>query len=313
MKFHSFIRLIPEIDNQDLMKKYGLPNRGEDRSTRCKHTLENGSQCKNYNAWHQSTDGAKRCYFHNSDSSNLVGKDQLFDRIMSNIIKRRTRHEEECSIQFYFDNFEYLVTHRDDISAIVEVGCYLGGGSVVYGQLASHLGIKYYVIEHELAYLSFTQERLYQVYPDCMDNSYFFHGNLTSFAENFKEALVNESIYLIHDAAHDYDGVVKDLKASHTVSQGLHSIAFHDTHLRSANWEADIFVDRAIVSVFGIDAKLKGIGYYTGMCRKGPDKKDDSYYRFYHKQNAYEGTIIPLKDNAYSFDQCNLYPINQWC
>ncbi|MBF0339014.1 MAG: hypothetical protein HQL05_14445 [Nitrospirae bacterium] len=301
-----FIEIKDTDSTADLRDRYSIGREPIYENVRCHNVDGKAGQCNYYTVLRPDGDGIRHCYFHHTDALVAVGKDSFFDAMMARIASVRTRHEEEASIKYYFDNYNHIKNNLADINTIVEVGCYLGGATVMFAQIAHAFGLKLYVVELNLNYLMFTYERLLRVAPETLDSVRFYNGTLADFAAQYRVPLVERSIYLVQDASHSFEGVLADLVATYDIRQGIHSMAFHDFHLRSADWKMDLYVDRAIYCVFGINANLRKIGFYTGEFFGAPEMQianDKSSYGLYGMPNAFEGVIIVLSENTYCFDK----------
>ena len=302
-----FISIRPGLASEDLMAKYHIPDRAPHARVRCQAVGPDGNPCSNYTVIRPDSDGKRRCYFHHGDTASLVGQDPAFDDIMRRIAQSEANYEEEGSIFYYRDNYNYLKAHSQRLDTLIEVGCYLGGLSAIFALAAKRFGFVYYIVEYNLEYLLFTYERMARFAPDCLGNIRFYHGTLAEFVRQWRNPLSKRCIYLEIDAAHWYDGVVADLRASHAIRRGIHSIACHDFHLRSADWRRDLFVDRAIFSVFGCQAALRFIGFNTGDWLGDPET-DSTGNKLYNKPHCFEGAIIHLAENGYCFDNVACRP-----
>ncbi|MCX7015751.1 MAG: class I SAM-dependent methyltransferase, partial [Candidatus Sumerlaeota bacterium] len=297
-----FLFVRPGPPDEDLRAKYNIPHRAEHGRRVCEHVGEDGHSCPHFTVLRPDRDGKRRCYFHHGDTALLAGADADFDDTMRIIAQAPVGHEEECSIYYYRDNFAYIKANARRLDTIIEVGCYLGGLSAIFAQAARRFGLRYYIIEYNLQYLLYTYERLARTDPGCLPNVRLYHGTFADFVQTCREPLSRRSIYLEIDGAHTYDGALADLTASHAIRRGIHSIACHDYHLRSADPKHDLFVDRAIHSVFGVDAVLRFVGFNTGDWIGDP-ATDPSGNQLYNKPYCFEGAIVNLAENAYCFDR----------
>ncbi|MBF0344137.1 MAG: hypothetical protein HQL06_07890 [Nitrospirae bacterium] len=305
-----FIEINATEKSADLRQKYSIGRPPVFENVRCEHIDTKSTQCNYYTVLPPDNDGKRRCYFHHPLGLSAVGKDSFFDTIMARVGSACTRHDEEASIKYYFDNYNHIKNNLSSIDTIVEVGCYLGGATVIFAQIAHAFGLQLYVVELNLHYMLFTYERLYRIAPETLSSVRFYHGTLEDFAKEYKVPLTKRSIYLVQDASHSYEGVVADLVATYDIKQGIHSMAFHDLHLRSTDWKMDVYVDRAIYAVFGLNARLHRIGIYTGEFFGTPDKQlanDKSGYGLFFMPNSFEGVIIPLSENTYCFDKTTVF------
>ncbi|MBF0591905.1 MAG: hypothetical protein HQL02_07440 [Nitrospirae bacterium] len=301
-----FIEIKDTDASTDLRQRYSIGREPIYENVRCQHVDGEAGQCSFYTVLRPEGDGTRHCYFHHIDALVTVGKDSFFDTIMARSASVCTRHEEEASIKYYFDNYSHIKNNLEGINTIVEVGCYLGGATVMFAQIAHALGLQFYVVELNFYYMLFTYERLLRVAPETLDSVRFYNGTLADFTSQYQLPLRERSIYLVQDASHSYDGVLADLVATYDIRQGIHSMAFHDFHLRSADWKMDVYVDRAIYAVFGVNANLRKIGFYTGEFFGTPEKQianDKSGYGLYARANSFESVIIVLSENTYCFDK----------
>ena len=296
-----FLRIEQCRPDVDLHDAYQIVSRREYAYAQCEH--EDGSErCQIHTNLRPDSQGRRHCYFHHEDTRHLVGTVPLFDQAMKAVYAGKQPFEEECSPQYYCDVVNYLLANRSQIDTVMEIGCYQGGFTGILAQVAHELGMAYYVIELDPRYLLFTHERVGLLAPASLQSIRFYRGTLTQFIDEHSELLRNRNAMLVMDGPHNYEGVLTDLAASHRIRDHIHSIAAHDFHLRSANWRNDVFVDRAIFSVFGFDAPLIGIGFNTGDWVGDPDA-DRTEYKLYNKPNCPEGVIISLAENSYCMDR----------
>lgn len=296
-----FLRIEQCRPDVDLHEAYQIASRREHAYAQCEH--EDGPErCQIHTNLRPDSQRRRHCYFHHEDTRHLVGKVPLFDQAMKAVYTAGQPFEEECSPQYYCDVMNYLLANRGQIDTVMEIGCYQGGFTGILAQVTHELGMAYYVIELDPRYLLFTHERVGLLTPASLQSMRFYRGTLTEFIDEHADLLRNRSAMLVMDGPHNYEGVLTDLVASHRIRTNVHSIAAHDFHLRSANWRNDVFVDRAIFSVFGFDAPLIGIGFNTGDWIGDPDA-DRTEYKLYNKPNCHEGVIISLAENSYCMDR----------
>lgn len=296
-----FVQIDPSPPDTDLAAKYHIPRRAEHPHTRCQWRGPDGGECSLHTQMRPAPGGAMLCWFHHPDTAGLLGRSERIDGMLRRAIADATPFESECSPYYYHHVLSYLEQFGPAIDCVIEVGCYMGGFSVLLAQWARERGVRHIIVEFNLHYLLFTWERIVRIDPDAAGCVDCWHGAFPDFVEAHADDLRGASVFIQMDGPHDYTGVVRDLAAARELGDAVHSIACHDTHLRSANLKLDLFVDRAVHAVFADEAAYRPAGFNTGGWVSSPEL-DASHNALYNKPDAFEGAIISMAEVGFGRD-----------
>lgn len=233
-----------------------------------------------------------------ADFSHVVGHNPMFDSIVRKIVAQRDTmtYEEQCSGKYYFDCFTIIQQLRSGINRIVEAGPYLGGASCVFAGCVEEFGIELDLIDAKKEFLLYTHERIRRAFPNAVSKVRLFYGNMHAYITNVVQKENQTKILFHHDAGHNYNQVLNDLASLYFVKDKVTGLIIQDTHLRSANVGNYIFVDAAVFSAFGFNAKYLGIGVQF------PQTTQPAYAgQTYFLEKNPEGFFIPFDQNSFQY------------
>jgi hypothetical protein len=230
---------------------------------------------------------------HHADLKAFAGHNTVFDRITARINASDLAYEDQCSANHYFDLFSRVERSHLELTRIVDVGVFMGGSSSVLAGCVEPMGLELDLVDVNHAYLQFTYERLRRLFPNAMSRVRMFHGDLPTYVNDVLLAEPRTRALVHHDAAHDFNQVVKDLSSLYFARDRVHSLAIQDTHLRGSI-EHFNFVDAAVYAMFGIDVAHEPIG--ANFPPDSPVTHPNQWNGNYFLAGRPEGMYIPFAD-----------------
>jgi hypothetical protein len=228
------------------------------------------------------------------------GRDKEFDAYLVRAEGFDLPYEDQCSGRYYFDLFAAVKRRRGAIARVVEVGVYMGGASSVLAGCLEGSGVGLDLVDIETSHLRYAHERVRRLYPELATRTRLFHGDLPAYVQQVllaEDDAAAGPVLVHHDAGHRFDAVVRDLASLYFARGRIDTIVIQDTHLRGRPASL-IFVDAAVVAVFGRDLKASPIG---NVYREGPLLDPNRFEGNYFLAGAPEGLVIPVADNTWRY------------
>jgi hypothetical protein len=196
------------------------------------------------------------------------------------------------SEKYQNDIYSFVLKNQTLGRGIVEVGCYKGGLSTFLAFVCKKLSWPFYTIDINQQFVGETRKLLDGL--GLADQVTFFDGTLRQFASKVK--LDTSPLLVVVDGAHEYKGVLDDIRSIYQLNRQSHSAVFHDFSLRHDDM-LDERVDKAILDFFGEEIALQRIGEQFGENTTYPLKSRPSEDGHYWELNGSEGVIIKLPPN----------------
>ena len=203
------------------------------------------------------------------------------------------------------DILDFIAKNKDKGTAVIEVGCALGGNTCLLANLCSQLGLDLYVVDTSPEYVDQAKSILKHFdYFGIKDRIFFNIKTLFDFAEKHKEL---KAIAVIIDADHSFDPVIKDIGATFKFLQLPHGIIFHDYNLRLSSeigslCYAILAVDFAIRYCFGDDAPVKLMGFrYNNDSNIDTVINPNSGNSYYSRERSEGALISPIPRPIYIY------------
>lgn len=232
------------------------------------------------------------------DLSPYLGKNIIFDDIISKRDEADGHYEDQCSGKYYFDIFNTIKSSLGEASRIVEVGVFMGGSTSILAGLAHYLGIELDLIDISPAFLQFARERARRSYPETVERRVrMYHGTLPEYVRDVLMKEDNVKVIIHHDGAHSFEQVIRDLGSLYYLKDKLHSLLIQDTHLRGVPKYFN-FVDAAVYSIFGRNVTYAPIG---SIYDDGPICEPNKWQGNYFMPSEPEGMYIPLSHNKFHY------------
>jgi hypothetical protein len=233
----------------------------------------------------------------------FVGINRIFDGIWKRLRDTPLVCEDQCSGKYYYDLVSTLRDFNGAFSRVVEVGVYMGGASAVLAGCIGPFDFDLDLVDLNADFLRYSYERVRRMYPEAACRVRLFHGDLPSYIRNvmLDEAPLPTIIH--HDAAHDFNGVVRDMAALSFVRYQIHAIIAQDTHLRGTLAHMN-FVDMAMYAVFGLDMNYAPIG--SSYAADNPITLPNEFQGNYFLPNQPEGVVLPMAVNRFVYPHPNM-------
>ena len=237
---------------------------------------------------------------HRADLGAYHGKSHAFDKLMEGIAVR-TGYEDQSSAAYYFDIFQRVHLNKHAIGRVVELGVFQGGTTQIFAGIAEHSPkLELHLIDNNARNLRCAHERARRNFPSAAARIRLFNGTLPEYV---RDVLLTEhspaSLFVHHDASHDFNQVVRDLASLYFVGERLHSVGVQDTHLRSHPRKPN-FVDLAVRAVFGADMVAEPIGAaYSkdNALMMNPNQWDGEYFL----PGVHEGIFLLMSQNSFAY------------
>lgn len=232
------------------------------------------------------------------DAGFFRGQNRIFDDILGRMATIDMPYEDQCSSRYYFDVVRTLRDFNGEFDKLVEVGVFMGGFSSIVAGCVGPFDFDLDLVDVNVAYLRFAYERVRRMYPEAAHRVRLFHGNLPAYVKAVMREDAEASYVVHHDAAHNFDQVVKDMASLFFVRERLHAIIVQDTNLRGRIKQLN-FVDLALQAVFGTDVNYAPLGnvYPEGAWQTRPNRFEGNYFM----PGAPEGVAIPMAMNDFVY------------
>lgn len=228
------------------------------------------------------------------------GQDAEFDAALARAETFDLPYEEQCSARYYFDLFQAVKQRRGSVARVVEVGVYMGGATSILAGCLDQGEVELDLVDTQAGYLCYAHERIRRQYPKQAARTRLFHGDLPGYVQTVlltEDAATAGPVLVHHDASHRFDLVLRDLASLYYVRGRLDTLVIQDTHLRGRPQNL-IFVDAAVVAVFGRELKARPIG---NVYPEGPLTKPNRYEGNYFLADTPEGMVIPIAENTWRY------------
>lgn len=231
-------------------------------------------------------------------SGPMLGRNRIFDQVISHARGLDLEYEDQCSSQYYFDLVRILRDFNGEFDHVVEVGVFMGGSSTILAACSELFDFSIDMVDVNRNYLLFAYERVRRLYPKVAERVRLFHGDLPSYVEVTQSEAKGNSCIVHHDGAHNFDQVVKDMASLFFMRQRLFAVIAQDTHLRGSLKYMN-FVDMALYAVFGSDLNYIPIGSsYNDL---DPRTQPNTYEGNYFVPNTPEGLVLPMSANKFRY------------
>jgi hypothetical protein len=231
-------------------------------------------------------------------SSDLIGQNKIYDRILSKQQQLDLKYEDQCSARYYFDLVWTLRDFNGQFDRVAEVGAYMGGSSSFLAGCMEPFDFDLDMIDINADLLRFAYERVRRLYPEAAKRIRLFHGDLPAYVRRVMMKEPGHSYIVHHDGPHDFNRVVKDMASLYYVRESLFAVIAQDTHLRGTV-EYMNFVDLALYAVFGADLKYAPIGaVYSEL---NPLTEPNQFQGNYFMPDAPEGLVLPMAANQFRY------------
>jgi hypothetical protein len=230
----------------------------------------------------------------------FLGRDAEFDAALARAETFDVPYEEQCSGRYYFDLFQAVKQRRGSLSRVVEVGVYMGGATSILAGCLEQTDVELDLVDTGANYLRYTHERIRRQSPKQAARTRLFHGDLPAYVRSVllaEDTAAVGPILVHHDGTHRFDGVLCDLASLYYVRERLDRLIIQDTHLRGRP-SSLIFVDAAVVAVFGRDLKATPIG---NVYPEGLLTNPNAYEGNYFLAGTPEGMVIPIAENTWRY------------